>query len=139
MIREIEEKDFESIYNLGNQLNEKFSKLNNLENLLSNNIEKIYVYEEDSKILGFIHITILDFIDILNIFVDKNNRNKQIATKLLNYVEENNKNLEITLEVNENNKEAISFYKKNNFETLTIRKNYYNNKEDGYLMIRRIQ
>ena len=139
MIREIEEKDFESIYNLGNQLNEKFSKLNNLENLLSNNIEKIYVYEEDSKILGFIHITILYFIDILNIFVDKNNRNKQIATKLLNYVEENNKNLEITLEVNENNKEAISFYKKNNFETLTIRKNYYNNKEDGYLMIRRIQ
>ena len=60
------------------------------------------------------------------LFVSKNLRRKQIATKLLNYVEGNNINFsKIFIEVAEDNVEAISFYQKNNFVFLNFRHNYY--------------
>ena len=60
------------------------------------------------------------------LFVSKNLRRKQIATKLLNYFEENNINFsKIFIEVAEDNEEAISFYQKNNFVFLNFRHNYY--------------
>ena len=65
------------------------------------------------------------------LFVSKELRRKQIATKLLNYVETNIINFSnIFIEVAENNVEAVSFYKKNNFVFLNCRHNYYryNNK-----------
>ena len=65
------------------------------------------------------------------LFVSKDQRRKQIATKLLNYVETNIiKFSQIFIEVAEDNLDAISFYKKNNFVFLNFRHNYYryNNK-----------
>ena len=65
------------------------------------------------------------------LFVLKEQRRKQIATKLLNYVETNKiKFSQIFIEVAEDNSDAISFYKKNNFVFLNFRHNYYkyNNK-----------
>jgi len=65
------------------------------------------------------------------LFVSKDLRRKQIATKLLNYIETNNINFsKIFIEVAEDNVEAISFYQKNNFVFLNFRHNYYkyNNK-----------
>ena len=65
------------------------------------------------------------------LFVSKDQRRKQIATKLLNYVETNViKFSQIFIEVAEDNLDAISFYKKNNFVFLNFRHNYYkyNNK-----------
>ena len=60
------------------------------------------------------------------LFVSKASRRKQIATKLLNYVETNNIYFsKIFTEVAKNNVEAISFYKKNNFVFLNFRHNYY--------------
>ena len=60
------------------------------------------------------------------LFVSKNLRRKQIATKLLNYVEGNNINFsKIFIEVAEDNVEAITFYQKNNFVFLNFRHNYY--------------
>ena len=60
------------------------------------------------------------------LFVSKNLRGKQIATKLLNYFEGNNINFsKIFIEVAEDNVEAISFYQKNNFVFLNFRHNYY--------------
>ena len=61
------------------------------------------------------------------LLVSKNQRRKQIATKLLNYVETNIiKFSNIFIEVAEDNLDAISFYKKNNFVFLNFRHNYYN-------------
>ena len=40
----------------------------------------------------------------------------------------------ITLEVNEKNLPAIHLYKKRGFETVGIRKKYYDNKFDAYIM-----
>ena len=65
------------------------------------------------------------------LFVSKEQRRKQIATKLLNYVETNTiKFSQIFIEVAEDNLDAISFYQKNNFVFLNFRHNYYryNNK-----------
>ena len=60
------------------------------------------------------------------LFVSKNLRRKQIASKLLNYIETNNINFsKIFIEVAEDNLEAISFYQKNNFVFLNFRHNYY--------------
>ena len=60
------------------------------------------------------------------VFVSKDLRRKKIATKLLNYVETNTiKFSNIFIEVAENNVDAISFYKKNNFVFLNLRHNYY--------------
>ena len=60
------------------------------------------------------------------LFVSKDQRRKQIATKLLNYVETNIiKFSKIFIEVAEDNLDAISFYKKNNFVFLNFRHNYY--------------
>ena len=60
------------------------------------------------------------------LYVSKDQRRKQIATKLLNYVEKNIiKFSQIFIEVAEDNLDAISFYKKNNFVFLNFRHNYY--------------
>ena len=60
------------------------------------------------------------------LFVSKDQRRKKIATKLLNYVETNIiKFSKIFIEVTEDNVDAISFYKKNNFVFLNFRHNYY--------------
>ena len=60
------------------------------------------------------------------LFVSKDQRRKKIATKLLNYVETNIiKFSKIFIEVAEDNLDAISFYKKNNFVFLNFRHNYY--------------
>ena len=76
------------------------------------------------------------------LFVSKDQRRKQIATKLLNYVETNIINFsQIFIEVAEDNLDAISFYKKNNFVFLNFRHNYYmyNNKNiDAKCFIKKI-
>ena len=60
------------------------------------------------------------------LFVSKDQRRKQIATKLLNYVETNTiKFSQIFIEVAQDNLDAISFYQKNNFVFLNFRHNYY--------------
>ncbi len=60
------------------------------------------------------------------LFVSKDQRRKKIATKLLNCVETNIfKFSKIFVEVAEDNLDAISFYKKNNFVFLNFRHNYY--------------
>ena len=65
-------------------------------------------------------------LELYILFVSKDQRRKQIATKLLNYVETSMiKFSNIFIEVAEDNLDAISFYKKNNFVFLNFRHNYY--------------
>jgi ribosomal-protein-alanine N-acetyltransferase len=77
-------------------------------------------------------------IQILNIAVRKDMRNKNIATKLFGVIFDYAKTKEIgefTLEVRPSNSSAIALYKKLGFEKDGIRKNYYRNpSEDAILM-----
>lgn len=73
---------------------------------------KIYVYEEEELIKGFIGIINSSFIG--GLFVDIESQNKGIGGKLLDKVKDKIDNLSLT--VYKDNINAIQFYKKNGFK-----------------------
>ena len=100
------------------------------------------VAKENDNIVGFAGIWIAPFeIDIMNIAVRKDMRNKKIASmlmeKLLEISRKSGKE-EITLEVNENNISAIKLYEKFMFEKVGIRKKYYKD-GDAIIMTRKLK
>ncbi len=136
MIKEITASDINKIYNLGTIYTKDFTKKYNLDNIIENQNETIYFYELDDIAVGYIHIThVIDEIDIINVFVLEEYRNKSIASKLMDTIINNYPNNKISLEVNVNNKNAIKLYEKYNFKKVSTRKNYYQ-QEDAYIMIR---
>lgn len=100
-----------------------------------------YIYEENNAIVGFINIDIMyEKAQIAYLYVDPEYRRQHIATKLLFQVEQNLKNRQvenITLEVDTSNISAISFYQKNGFKKVSIRKQYYGT-TDAYLMLKEL-
>ena len=85
-----------------------------------------------------------DSADILNIGIDPDFQKKGHGTALLKYLIKKLRKRhigEILLEVRTGNKSAIQFYKKQGFEEISVRKNYYiknsndrSQREDGILM-----
>lgn len=117
---------------------DEFWDYNTLKNELSSPFSNYFVAKQNNQIVGFAGIKfILDEAELMNIVTKKSERNKKIATQLLNYLIEfcksNKKNL-INLEVNAKNSIAINFYKKYNFKQIGLRKKYYNNVDDAILM-----
>ena len=117
----------------------------------ANKLLQCFDYQLDEKIYNnpYIHIIMDDDIGVLiydkiyqrieieYIIVNKNYRNRGIATKLLNYMIKTNPDIEnITLEIRESNDIAISFYLKNGFIKVANRENYYKN-EKAILMMRK--
>lgn len=102
---------------------------------------KIIGYEIDNKIVGFlVYDLIYERCEIEYIAVLNEYRNKQIASKLLEYLINdciNNKVINISLEVNVNNTSAINLYKKFDFKIEAIREKYFNN-DDAYLMVKEV-
>ena len=121
--------DVKYINDIGNSYVNNFEKLYDLNKLLNDNINKIYVYDYE-EILGFIHLTVLNNeIDIINIVVKDTYRNKQIGTKLLKHVLKIYNNHIFYLEVSEDNISAIKLYEKFNFKTINKRVKYYEDKD----------
>ena len=123
----------EQIFNLEKNIfkNSAFSK-ESTENLVKADNSFIYAYLVGEKVCGY--LMVLDSIDvyeILAIATVEEYRNKGIAQELLDKI----KTKDIFLEVRENNKKAINFYKKNNFKQISIRKGYYSDPtEDAIIM-----
>lgn len=139
MVSNFELADIDNIIELGEELNPNFKELFHIDRLNDN--ETLYVYKEDGKILGFIHISInFEVCDLLNIIVKDKERNKGIGSLLMDYmITSLPKSVEhILLEVNENNKEAISFYYRFNFEIIRKINNYYGNNK-GLVMERKLR
>ena len=138
MINKVVLKDLERFNELGGLINSNFSKLFDLRALLASQYDAIYGYYENNNLIGFVHINKLyENMDIVNIVVDDNYRQKGIGTKLINYVLGLYDDLEnVLLEVNDKNKAAISLYKKSGFEVINVRKNYYG--EDDALIMKRV-
>ena len=142
-ISEINEEQLKSINKFIDDNSDEFNyfkkigwNIKNIESQFSKNNNYSLGYFETNKLVG---ILIGDKIkndedydlELHILFVSKDLRRKQIATKLLNHVETNNINFsKIFIEVAEDNVDAISFYQKNNFVFLNLRHNYYryNNK-----------
>ena len=115
-----------------------YSYLNTLSNykITDNAFNNVIIYKEDNQILGYLDYSIMyERGEINYIFVLEQYRSKGIASKLLEYMINNTKVEEISLEVNKDNSNAIKLYRKYNFKEVGIRKGYYNG-VDGILMLR---
>ena len=92
----------------------------------------------NNEIVGFAGIwRAYDDIHITNIVTRKDKRNTGIGSKMLEKLIQLSKKSnfkELTLEVNEKNKQAISMYSKFGFSIIGIRKKYYNNCDNAIIM-----
>ncbi len=88
--------------------------------------DSVYNYLDDEKILGYVEIRLVDgVVDIMNLFVNEENRNQGIGTSLMNEVIEKEDYSRIMLEVNETNNPAIRLYNKLGFKEISLRERYY--------------
>ena len=137
MIRKLAINDvdyIEQIFNLEKEIfkNSAFTK-GSTENLIKEDNSFIYTYIIDNKVCGY--LMVLDSIDvyeILAIATIEKYRNKGIAQELLDKI----KTKDIFLEVRESNQIAISFYKKNDFKEISIRKNYYSKPNENAIIMK---
>ena len=109
----------------------------------SNNL--CYCLSLNGKTIGYlIAMLAVDTADILNIGIDPDFKRHGHGTALLNHlIKELRKRdiCEILLEVRAGNKSAIQFYKRQGFEEISVRNNYYtknsknqSHREDGIIM-----
>lgn len=133
MIRKIELSDQDYYYKLGEYLNFDFKKLFNLDEIINKKYNYLYVYEENNQVQGFIHLQqSFEEADIINIVVNKANRNKHIATLLIDYAINKNNLKILNVEVRTKNP-AVDFYKKLDFIIYRTINNYYEN-DNAYFM-----
>ena len=131
MIRKAELKDALNIYNLELSCFKNNYSLSTIQSDLESNKIMIFVYEVNEKIVGYVSVYyFLEEANLQKIAVLESERRKGIATKLIEFAENElkSKNIEsFYLEVNEHNLIAISVYEKLGFEKISTRKNYYGN------------
>ena len=100
--------------------------------------DSVYNYMDGEKILGYVEIRLVDgVIDIMNLFVNEENRKKGIGTALMNEVIEKEDYSRIMLEVNENNNQAIRLYSKLGFKEINLRERYYG--EDTAIIMEKVK
>lgn len=117
---------------------DNFWSYNVLKQELENKNTTYIIAKEHSNVVGFAGISIcIDEATINNIVVKKSCRNCGIGGELLESLIEicGNFNVKtLTLEVDVTNEHAIHLYEKFGFKNLGIRKKYYNNSRDAYIM-----
>jgi ribosomal-protein-alanine N-acetyltransferase len=77
--------------------------------------------------------------EIYNMGIHNSYKKNGIGTLLLNYLIQNCETyslMSVWLEVRESNYPAINFYKKNNFEKIYTRKNYYDNPKENAIVMK---
>ena len=100
--------------------------------------DSIYNFMEKEKVLGYLEIRLVDgVIDIMNLFVNEENRKQGVATALLNEMIIKEDYNRIMLEVNENNNEAINLYTKLGFKEISLRDRYYG--EDTAIIMEKVK
>ena len=117
---------------------DNFWSYNVLKQELENKNTTYIVAKENNEVVGFAGISIcLDEATLNNIVVKKSYRNRGIGGELLESLIELCAELHIstfTLEVDTENEPAIHLYEKFGFKNLGIRKKYYNNSRDAFIM-----
>ena len=122
MIKEIDKESLINIFDI-NEIESPFIKY--------------FCYEENNEIIGYFCIDIIyEKIELINIFVKNEFRNRRIGSNMLKYLIDFARKSDIyniTLEVNEENLYAIKLYENNGFIKKALRKGYYNG-NNGILM-----
>ncbi len=117
---------------------DNFWSYNILKQELENDKTKYIIARENNEIVGFAGILIIfDEANLNNIVVKKSCRGRGIGGELLETLIDLCSDLNLktfTLEVNVENVPAIKLYEKFGFKNLGIRKKYYDNISDAYIM-----
>jgi len=134
MIREYNKHDLQSINKLLKEFEYKLQIDSSINEFLN-----IVLVEDEYCINGvLVYEFFYDRIEIDYIIIEPIYRRKGFASQMLNYIEKKHKEAKnITLEVRESNLAAINFYKKNGFNVVAKRKNYYK-EEDAILMLKNL-
>lgn len=129
-------EDLNKIKNILKTDYDDFWNYNTLKSELENPISHYIVAKLNDIIVGFAGIIdTVDQMEITNIVVKKEFRNKGIGDMLLKHlINISHGKPFIYLEVNEKNKNAIKLYEKNGFKKCGLRKNYYYGTDDAILM-----
>lgn len=100
--------------------------------------DSIYNYMDGETVLGYLEIRLVDgVVDVMNLFVNEENRRQGIGTKLMNKMIDEEDYSRIMLEVNENNNPAIRLYNKLGFKEISLRERYYG--EDTALIMEKVR
>lgn len=130
MIRKINSNDLKQLYEIEKEnfiISEQYKDVDRL--LLNKNYLIVGNFEGDNLISYIIGIKMSKQYELLKIATRKKFQNKGFASKLFKYIAKDFE--EIFLEVNENNSNALTFYKKLGFERIGLRKSYYANNENA--------
>ena len=138
---EITEMTLDDLEQMKNTLYSDFDNFwsyNVLKQELENDKTKYIIAKEKNEVVGFAGISVIfDDATLNNIVVKKSYRGKGIGGEMLETLIDlcSDMNLKtFTLEVNVENTPAIKLYEKFGFKNLGIRKKYYNNTTDAYIM-----
>ncbi len=105
---------------------------------MTNPLAKHYVFEIEGQVIGFISSIFDGFsIDILNLVIHQDFQEQGYGTKMLAAFLDEFVPLgvnSVSLEVRASNGKAIHLYEKLGFNKIHVRKEYYNHREDAYVM-----
>ena len=109
----------------------------------NNPFASYYVLEKEKMLVGYIGLWLLDDqCQITTIGIDRRFQRNGYASQLMNFVFSLCKQFHfqnINLEVRVSNNKAIALYEKYGFQNVAVRKNYYADYEDAYLMIKELE
>lgn len=111
-----------------------------IEKEILSDTDSIYNYKtnDNETILGYLEIRLVDgVVDIMNLFVNEENRRQGIATALMEKMFKSEEYSRIMLEVNENNQQAINLYNKLGFKEISLRDRYYG--EDTAIIMEKVK
>ena len=111
--------------------------------LKENPMAGYYILEKENQIIGYIGLWFLgDQRQITTIATDRHFQGQGCASQLMEYALEKSEELHyqnVNLEVRVSNVKAIALYQKFGFKNVAVRKRYYSNGEDAYLMIKELE
>lgn len=142
-LRTYQDKDLEKVIKLENQSFNQMDIKSFQSFYLDNELIKIIIIENDLDFIGYMIVwQDEDKSQIYSIYILEKHRRKGYAYLALKMIEEswfkNNVSV-ISLEVNVNNHPAVLLYEKLGFKKISLRKNYYHNHDDAYLMVKDIR
>lgn len=143
-IRPMTKEDCEAVFAIDRACFADAWSLKMFEELFQYSVNYYFVAEDVDGICGFAGITTsVDTADVMNIGVMPERRKEGIGQELLEVLIQQAKECEceqIMLEVRESNLPAIALYKKNGFQAIAVRKNYYTQPtEHGIIMQRSLE
>ncbi len=141
IIRKMNLEDLAHVINIEYQcFKSKYTQKEFENELLDNPFAKLYVLEVNGDIVGYIDFWItFETAQLCKIAINPINQNKGYSKLLLDSMHDEciREGCEvITLEVRVSNHKAISLYEHYDYVKANIRKNYYEDGEDAYLMVK---